>query len=65
MGDIAQRGNKLTKKHISTDLVRNVYEHVARKHSLGQKGKQKLLKKFMDLLKNMVEQKQMKLLGLL
>ena len=39
MGDIAQRGNRLTKKHISKDLVRNVYEHVAPKHSPGQKGK--------------------------
>jgi hypothetical protein len=39
MGDIAQRGNRLTNKHISKDLVRNVYEHVAPKHSPGQKGK--------------------------
>jgi len=39
MADIAQRGNRLTKKHISKDLVRNVYEHVAPKHSPGQKGK--------------------------
>ena len=39
MGDIAQRGNRLTKKHISKDLVRNVYDAVAPKHSPGQKGK--------------------------
>jgi hypothetical protein len=39
MGDIARRGNRLTNKHISKDLVRNVYEHVAHKHSLGQKKK--------------------------
>ena len=39
MGDIATKGNKLTNKHISKDVVRNVYEHVASKHSPGQKGK--------------------------
>ena len=39
MTDIAQRGNRLTNKHISKDLVRNVYEHVAPKHSPGQKKK--------------------------
>jgi len=44
MADIAQRGNKLTLKKILTsdagrDIIRNVYDAVAPKHSPGQKGK--------------------------
>ena len=46
MGDIAQRGNRLTKKinydkaYVkSRSLVKDVYDAVAPKHSLGQKGK--------------------------
>jgi len=39
MGDIAQRGNRLTNKRISKDLVQDVFNVVARKHSLGQQGK--------------------------
>jgi len=39
MGDIAQRGNKLTNKHITKDLVQHVYNVVAPKHSLGTKKK--------------------------
>jgi len=43
MSDIAQRGNRLTKRKYepiqNKALVRDVYEHVAHKHSLGQKKK--------------------------
>ena len=44
MGDIAQRGNRLTTKKFlkssaGREIIRNVYDAVAPKHSPGQKGK--------------------------